>query len=161
MRRFFLLGGLVAVIIGATALPAAAVSLDVAPSSVPVAGTVTVSGDVLVNGAPSCQIPGPVTVISHAFDGLGEFAGVGAVSIQVDSTGHFSQTVALKASVAPGTYQVTARCGGGNLGIVRTITVGGLPRTGSSFGPFSTVDTLLLCVGLLGAGALLTRLARR
>jgi hypothetical protein len=159
MRRFFLLGGLVAVIIGATALPAAAVALDVAPSSVAVGGTVTVSGNVLVNGTPSCQ--GPVTVISHAFDGLGEFAGVGAVFIPVDSAGHFGQTVALKASVAPGSYQVTARCGGGNLGLVRTITVGGLPRTGSSFGPFSTVDTVLLCLGLLGAGALLTRLARR
>ena len=161
MRRLFLLTGLVVLIVGATALPAAAVALDATPSSVAVGGTVTISGDVLVNGTPSCQLPGPVTVISHVFDGLGEFAGVGAVFVNVDSTGHYSQAVTLKTSVPAGTYQVTARCGGGNLGILRTITVSGLPRTGSSFGPFSTLDVVVLCLALLGAGTLFTRLGRR
>ena len=58
-----------------------------------------------------------MTLVSDAFTGLGEFAGVGAVDLPVDATGHFDSTVTLDGSVADGTYSITGRCGGGNLGV--------------------------------------------
>jgi len=85
------------------------------------------SGDgerrLLANGQPGCSVPGDVTLISGAFEGLGEFAGVGATTAQADASGNFSTTVALSTSVAAGTYDVSARCGGGNLGVTASLTV--------------------------------------
>jgi hypothetical protein len=62
---------------------ASAASINVAPTNVPVGGTVTVSGDVLgPDGKPACVVPGqgratsppsPVTLISGAFAGQGSF----------------------------------------------------------------------------------------
>jgi hypothetical protein len=68
--------------------PAHAATIDVSPSTVAVGGQVTLSGDVLVNGPPACEVPGEVTLISQAFNGLGEFAGVGAVNAPVDAFGN-------------------------------------------------------------------------
>jgi len=67
------------------------------PSTVAVGGPVTLSGDVLVNGQPACEAPGEVTLISRAFNGLGEFAGVGAVNAPVTASGNFNTTVTLPA----------------------------------------------------------------
>ena len=93
-------------------------------------GNVRLSGDILANGIPGCDVTGTVTLISDRFAGLGEFAGVGAVDLPIDSTGHFDSTVTLSAAVAPGTYSIGGRCGGGNLGVTATIVVGALPPTG-------------------------------
>jgi hypothetical protein len=103
--------------------PALAATINVSPSTVAVGGQVTVSGDVLANGQPGCQVPGGVTLISPAFNGLGEFAGVGAITAQADASGKFSVTATLPATTGPGTYEVTGRCGGGNLGVSGTFTV--------------------------------------
>src|SRR5207253_9229773 len=86
-------------------------------------GQVTVNGDVLANGQPGCSVPGPVTLISGAFTGLEEFAGTGATTAQADAAGNFTTTVTLTTSVAPGTYDISGRCGGGNLGVTATLTV--------------------------------------
>jgi len=102
-----------------------------------------------------------VTLISHAFDGLGEFAGVGAVFTPVDASGHFSTTATLKPSVAPGTYTITGRCGGGNLGVEATLTISGLPRTGSSFGPLSAAQAIVACAALCAVGLGLVFVSRR
>jgi hypothetical protein len=88
---------------------------------------VTVSGDVLANGSPGCQVPGDVTLISPALAGLGEFAGVGATTATADASGNFTTTVTLSPSVAPGTYDVSGRCGGGNLGVSASLTVAPTP----------------------------------
>ena len=105
------------------AAPASAATITVSPSSVAVGGQVTVSGDVLANGTPGCQVPGDVTLISEAFNGLGEFAGVGAVTAPADASGNFTVTVTLPATTAAGTYDISGRCGGGNLGVSATLTV--------------------------------------
>jgi hypothetical protein len=105
------------------ATPVWAATINVSPSSVAVGGQVTVSGDVLANGQPGCEVPGDVTLISPAFQGLGEFAGEGAITAPADSSGNFSVTATLPATTGPGTYEITGRCGGGNLGVSATLEV--------------------------------------
>ena len=68
-----------------------------------------------------------VTLISPAFEGLGEFAGVGATTATADASGNFSTTVTLSPSVAPGTYDISGRCGGGNLGVSASLTIAPTP----------------------------------
>ena len=116
---------LVVVVLGAASAVAATITVN--PSTVPSGGQVTVSGDVLANGSPGCAVPGEVTLISPAFAGLGEFAGVGATTATADAGGNFTTTVTLSPSVAPGTYDITGRCGGGNLGVGATLTVAPTP----------------------------------
>jgi hypothetical protein len=161
VRRMFALLGIVVFIVCAVALPASAATIVVSPTTVSTSGTVTVSGDVSAGGALGCAVPGPVTLISNAFSGISEFAGQGAVMLPVDATGHFSSRVTLKPSVAAGTYTITGRCGGGNLGVVANLTVTGLPRTGASFGPLSSAEVLAIAAGLVGLGVVLVRTGRR
>jgi hypothetical protein len=103
---------------------AAATSLQVSPTRVPAGGSVHVSG--------TCQANTTGVAISSAFlhDATHDFAGVGAASFSTDAAGAFSTTAQIPASTAPGSYTVTARCGGGNLGLSATLVVtsaGGVP----------------------------------
>jgi hypothetical protein len=162
MMKLLSVAGLAIAALCVLAVPASAASINVSPSTSTPGGTVTVSGDVLVNGQPGCQVPGTVTLISNAFAGLGEFAGEGAVFATADATGHYSKTVTLSSSVAPGTYTITGRCGGGNLGVQATLTVsGGLARTGGGVGPVSSTELLLGASTLLLVGGAGTAYARR
>lgn len=106
------LAGLVAA--PATAAPA---SLVVAPMTVGAGGSVHVSG--------TCEAHTSGFAISHAFlhDAAHDFAGVGAVSFTTDAAGAFAVDAQIPSSITPGTYTVTGRCGGGNLGISRTLVV--------------------------------------
>jgi len=106
---------------------AVAATIDVNPSTVDAGGQVTVSGDVLANGTPGCTVPGDVTLISPAFVGLGEFAGTGATTATADASGNFTTTVTLSPDVTPGSYTVTGRCGGGDLGVSASLTVAPTP----------------------------------
>src|SRR4029450_8549107 len=90
-----------------------AASINASPNPVAPGGDVELSGDVLADGIPGCEVPGTVTLISDAFEGLDEFAGVGAVNLPVDAAGHFDSTVTLLASVAPGNYSISGGWGGG------------------------------------------------
>jgi hypothetical protein len=157
----FALSGMILVVVLAAAAPASAATVAVSPTSVQTSGTVTVSGDVLLNGTRTCAVGDDVTLISNAFVGFSEFAGEGALVLPVDATGHFTSTVTLKPSVAAGTYTITGRCGGGNLGVSATLTVTGLPRTGASFGPFSVPQVVAMCLMLVVLGAGLLRTGRR
>jgi hypothetical protein len=121
--RVALFVGTIALAVPLWASPASAASISVSPASVAPGAQVTVSGDVLANGQPGCTVPGDVTLISPAFVGLGEFAGVGATTAQADAAGNFTTTVTLSSSVASGTYDISARCGGGNLGVTASLTV--------------------------------------
>jgi hypothetical protein len=147
--------------LGVMATPASANSITVTPSSVSAGGTVTLSGDILVNGKPGCGAPGTVTLLSPAFVGLGEFAGEGAVDLPVDATGHFSAQVTLHTSVAVGTHMITGRCGGGNMGVSATLTVTGLPRTGGAIGPVPDADAAAIGAALIAVGGLATIVSRR
>ena len=94
------------------------VALTVKPSRVRHGATVLVQGV-----AGGCTGGDSVTVISHAFAPTHSFAGVPAVFARVGSAGRFSATTRIPATRRPGVYTLTARCGGGNLGVTAHLTV--------------------------------------
>jgi hypothetical protein len=97
---------------------AVTVSLAVTPSNVVRGRTVLVHGV-----AGDCPAGDAVTVISRAFSPAHSFAGVPAVFAEVGSAGRFSTVARIPSSRRPGAYTVTARCGGGNLGVSARLTV--------------------------------------
>jgi hypothetical protein len=140
---------------------AGAASITVHPSTVVAGTTVTLSGDVLANGKPGCAVPGTVTLISGAFPGDQFGPGQGAVDLPVDAAGHYSGTAVLNPSGGPGTYSISGRCGGGNLGVTASVTVTELPRTGGSVGPLSDSQATALALALVVAGGAVAGVARR
>jgi hypothetical protein len=100
-----------ALVVPASAFGASA-SLRVRPHSVKAGKIVHVSGDV-GNG---CSHSGTVTVISNAFHGGQDFAGVNAISIHIRPSGRFAATTRIPRARAAGSYHVGARCGGGSFG---------------------------------------------
>jgi hypothetical protein len=110
---------------GAPSTPAAPVTttgpigqtLTVDPGTVPSGSTVHVGG---YDPTKSCA---SMTILSNAFPGPQEFAGVHAVTAPVDATGHFGATVTIPVSIAPGQYPITVRACGGNFGVQVTLTV--------------------------------------
>jgi hypothetical protein len=96
----------------------ATVSLTVHPTSVHRGSTVLVSGV-----AGGCTSGDTVTIISHAFAATHSFAGVPAVFAQVGAAGRFSVKTRIPSTRRPGTYVLTARCGGGNLGVAAHLAV--------------------------------------
>jgi hypothetical protein len=118
MRRLLALAiAMVPVIWFAAPAAAAAPTLHVNPNAVSAGGSVQVTG--------SCEPNTTGFAISPAFvhDASHDFAGVGAAPFSTNATGAFSVTAQVASSTAPGRYSVTARCGGGNLGISATLTV--------------------------------------
>lgn len=97
---------------------ATTVALTVTPKTVRRGGTVLVRGV-----AGGCTAGDSVTIISHAFSPARSFAGVPAVFAQVGAAGRFSTHARIPTARAPGRYVLTARCGGGNLGISARLTV--------------------------------------
>jgi hypothetical protein len=87
--------------------------------------TVVHRGDsVVVHGvAGGCTTGDTVTVISHAFPAAQSFAAVPAVAARVGAAGRFATRTRIPATRTPGRYVVTARCGGGNLGVSAPLTV--------------------------------------
>jgi hypothetical protein len=136
-----------------SALPATAAassaSLSVSATRVSQGGVVRVSG--------RCEPDTSGVVISKAFlhDATHDFAGVGAVSFTTGTSGRFVVVGRIPDTRAVGTYTVTARCGGGNLGISRRLLVVAfsLPRTGS--GP--VLPATALGLALLAVGSALLR----
>ena len=66
-----------------------------------------------------------MTLISRAFPHTQDFAGLPALSATVEGDGSFSTSTTIPATTQPGGYDITARCGGGNLGLVAHLTVTG------------------------------------
>jgi hypothetical protein len=97
---------------------AVTVALTVKPASVRRGGTVLVSGV-----AGGCTAGDQVTISSRAFAATHRFAGVPAVFAPVGSAGRFSAMAPIPATRRPGAYVLTARCGGGNLGVSARLTV--------------------------------------
>lgn len=59
-----------------------------------------------------------VILISHAFGGARSFAGVPAVYAKVKKSSRaYAVSTTIPATIAAGRYAITARCGGGNLGV--------------------------------------------
>ena len=97
---------------------ATTVALTVRPRIVRRGASVLVSGV-----AGGCTAGDRVTISSHAFAAAQTFAGVPAVFAQVGSAGRFSATARIPALAGPAIYVLTARCGGGNLGVSARLTV--------------------------------------
>ena len=127
--------------------PASATTIIVSQRSIPIGSVVVVSGDTTAPGGQHCAAGDSVTLISKVFAGHAQFAGVGAVITPVDATGHYRVTVRVLTVVPVGTYTITARCGGANLGVEATLTVSGLPRTGASSEREAGLALALLLVG--------------
>jgi hypothetical protein len=106
----------------AWAAPVAPVTLRVSPSSVAAGGSVTVSGSVGPDSAGSECATG-VTLLSRAFVHTQDFAGVPAVDAAVRPDGSFKATTTIPRSKAAGSYTITGRCGGANLGVSATLVV--------------------------------------
>jgi hypothetical protein len=119
MRRVWMtvLAGLTVAGAAAGTAVAASPSLQVSPGSVPAGGSVHISG--------ACEANTSGFAISSGFlhDATHDFAGVGAASFTSDAAGRFSTDAQVPASRTPGTYTVTGRCGGGNLGVSATLLV--------------------------------------
>jgi hypothetical protein len=78
----------------------------------------------LIGGsAGGCPRGDTVTVLSRAFPHTHEFAGVPAVLTKVRSAGQFLTSTRIPQTRRPGRYRVTARCGGGNLGVSARLRV--------------------------------------
>ena len=93
-------------------------SIDVRPKRVRAGRLVRVFG--LAGGCPEGD---DVTLLSGAFPAAHEFAGVPAVAARVDGQDSYSVRVRIPAGRAPGRYTIGARCGGGNFGVSRALTV--------------------------------------
>ncbi|WP_195908149.1 hypothetical protein [Nostocoides sp. HKS02] len=153
----------------APAHAAPAASLRVSPATQQAGGSVQVNG--------TCEANTSGFAISPAFlhDSAHDFAGVGAVAFTTDSTGAFTATATIPASRTPGSYTVSARCGGGNLGVTATLVVtsasslptrvpagtGGLAATGSGWSApqlgLAAVGGLLVLLGGFGIARQRTR----
>jgi hypothetical protein len=94
------------------------VALTVTPRSVHRGHSVLVQGV-----AGGCTSGDTVTILSHAFPATHSFAGVPAAFARVGSAGRFSTIVTIPRLRLAATYTVTARCGGGNLGVEAHLTV--------------------------------------
>jgi hypothetical protein len=109
-----------ALLLSAAATPAAGAArpvLHVRPLVVAPGGRVHVSGN-----ADGCSRGDAVLVLSRPFPDPG-FAGVGAIAARVAGGGSFSAFGRIRTHVRAGRYGVTARCGGGNLGVAVFIRV--------------------------------------
>jgi hypothetical protein len=95
-------------------LDAATPRLSVQPASVARGGTVTVSGT-------GCRAGDLVYLISPPFVGNAFVAH--SVATRARSTGAFSRQVRIRTSIRAGRYLITARCGGGNLGVSARLRV--------------------------------------
>jgi hypothetical protein len=136
------------VLLGAAPAGAATASISVSPASVPAGGTVTVSG----TAAGGCTQGSQVTLISQAFSAQHEFAGVPAIFATTGPGGRFSTSTQIPSNRAAGSYTVSGRCGGGNLGKHATLRVtagsGTLAFTGSAVWLLGSVGLVLLASGL-------------
>jgi hypothetical protein len=110
------------------------VTLRVSPQSVTAGDTVTVSGSV-GPGQVGSACASSIELLSRAFDDTHEFAGVPAVVAAVRSDGTFAATSRISRSTPAGTYNISGRCGGGNIGVSATLGVRAAPAATTAPAP--------------------------
>jgi hypothetical protein len=116
--RTSLLGFLV--VLGVVAGPALASS----PTIIATPNPVKVGHSVRIHGnAAGCPKGDEVTLISKAFVHTTDFAGLPAIYATVHAHSAYSVTTKLPHSTHPGSYPISARCGGGNFGVTRVLHV--------------------------------------
>jgi hypothetical protein len=97
-----------------TATATAAVSLTLTPSTVEQGHVVVITGS-----AGDCAAGNTVFIISRAFVHTHDFAGVPAVLAKVKADHSFRTSTRIPTGKKAVLFRVTARCGGGNLGVLR------------------------------------------
>jgi len=117
-RRVLGIAVLSVTLVVVTSAMAAAPSLTLTPSSVLRGHVVLIKGS-----AGDCPSGDAAIVISKAFVHTHNFAGLPAVFARVKPGGSFRVRTRIPATKRRGRYQVTARCGGGNLGLLKHLTV--------------------------------------
>jgi hypothetical protein len=95
-----------------------AINMTLSPARVHRGAAVTIRGH-----AGDCPRGDAVTILSHAFRATHSFAGVPAVYARVGPGGAFHTTTTIPRVRHTGRYTVTARCGGGNLGVAPVLAV--------------------------------------
>jgi hypothetical protein len=100
------------------AAAATAPSLVVTPAAVHRGDRVVISGS-----ADSCPTGDTVVVISRALPRVHQFAGIPAIWATVRPGGRYRLTTRIPRTKPKGRYILTARCGGGNLGVLARLTV--------------------------------------
>src|SRR5262245_16991284 len=118
MRKATLAAGTAVAALAFAGAVTAAVSLTVGPASVHRGHRVIIRGN-----AGDCPTGDAVTLISKAFAHTHDFAGLPAVFALVRSGGKFGIRPRIPGTKAVGSYSLSARCGGGNLGVSATIHV--------------------------------------
>jgi hypothetical protein len=116
------------------------VALRVSPRSVAAGDTVTVSGSVGPGQAGSA-CASSLELLSRAFDDTHEFAGVPAVTAAVGPDGAFTTTTRIPRSTPAGTYTISGRCGGGNLGVSAALEVRAAAAATSTAAPAPSATT--------------------
>jgi hypothetical protein len=115
----FLVGAAaLAVVTSGIAATPATTSLVVTPTSVHHGHVVAIHGN-----AGDCLAGDAVTIISRAFAKTHEFAGVPAVFAKVAANHRFATSTRIPGTKHAAHYNVTARCGGGNLGVIAHLVV--------------------------------------
>jgi hypothetical protein len=104
-----------------TALAAAAGSATASTATLHVSPTVAHRGTVVTFTGSGCTPGDTVFLISRLFPG--HAYGVGAISTRARANGHFLRRFRIRLSTPRRRYGITARCGGGNLGIVVHVRV--------------------------------------
>jgi hypothetical protein len=107
-----------ATLAGAATAATTAVFLHVSPTTVHRGHVVIIRGN-----AGDCGVGSTVFIISGAFAHTHDFAGVPAVLARVRAGGKFGIRPRIPSNRHVGSYTVTARCGGGNLGVSAHLTV--------------------------------------
>jgi hypothetical protein len=95
-----------------------AASLHLSPNPVHAGAFVRIQGS-----GGGCPVGDVVKVLSRAFPPTHEFAGVPSANTPIRANGNFRTRVRIPLHRRPGTYQTTARCGGGNFGIAVPLRV--------------------------------------
>jgi len=118
LRRLLVVLGVFGALAAVDEAAGALTHLTLTPAIVHRGGTVHIKGN-----ADGCTVGNTVFVLSRAFVHTHEFAGVSAVLAKVRAGGAFRATTVIPRTRRPGRYNVTARCGGGNLGVLVHLTV--------------------------------------
>ena len=120
MRRclFWSLAAVGLVVALPTSATAAGPTIEVTPHSVRAGQIVRIHGI-----APGCPAGDEVTLISEAFSHAHDFAGLPAVFARVGDHGAYSVRTRIPAGRRAGSYRITGRCGGGNLGVAASLRV--------------------------------------
>ncbi len=104
-------------LIASTAL-AAGPTIIASPNPVKAGHVVTIHGRV-----PGCPRGDQLTLISQAFSHHHDFAGLPAIFATIGAHSSYSVTTTIPSSKRRGPYAISGRCGGGNIGVTRTLNV--------------------------------------